>query len=138
MRPYLGKLMLPDEWMKYSTGKLGELVFKTYFEGRFEGEQLFKQSLDRDYDGIDFADEKGYRYQVKATKAQTYTFNSPLEALSGHLTCDYYVMIQIRDKIAYVESMYTREDILMKAKSSWKDEKTCFIYCKDLLQQKLF
>lgn len=124
--------------MKFDTGPLGEYMFHHWFENNYQGEKLFKQKADRDFEGIDFSCEKGYKYQVKATKHRSYTFNVPLESLSEHLSCDLYVMIQLRDEYAYIESIYQKDEVLKLAKQSFKAENECFIYSKDLQQNQLF
>ena len=139
MRLYKAKIELKSERIKnQETGKLGEELFNYWFHRNYQGEKLFKQKADRDYQGIDFADEKGYTYQVKATRCRSFTFNCCLDDLTEHLRSDLYVFIQITDKVAYIESIYNREEILNLAKQSFKDERTCFVYARDLLQQKLF
>ena len=112
-------------------------IFELWFTNNFQGENIFKQLADREYQQIDFADEKGYTYQVKATKYRTYTFNCNLEDLREHLNSDYYVFIQIKDKYAYIEYIYNKGEILEKANISFKSPTTCFIWANDLLQQKL-
>ena len=67
-RKYKAKILLGDKSLNQKTGQLGEAVFKYWFGNNFNDEVLHKQKADRDYQGIDFADEKGYSYQVKATK----------------------------------------------------------------------
>jgi hypothetical protein len=138
MRTYIARIEIPQEWYSYSTGKLGEKLFEKWFINNYQKEQIFKQSADRDYQGVDFADEKGITYQVKATAANSYTFHANLDNLYDHLTCDYYVCIQIRNEIAYIENIYTKEQILNLAKQSFKEKNQSFVYSKDLLQQKLF
>ena len=91
-----------------------------------------------DFKKIDFADSKGYTYQVKTTAAKTFTFNCDLEAVDEHLTSNKYVFIQLRDSYAYIEPIYEKEEIKTKLKRSFKEEHQCFIYCKDLLQRELF
>jgi len=120
-----------------STGLIGEKIFELWFTLNFQGEKIFKQLADRDYQQIDFADEKGFTYQVKATKHRTYTFNCCLDDLRDHLNSDYYVFIQIKDHYAYIESIYLKTDILDKASVSFKSPASCFIWANDLLQQKL-
>ena len=138
MRTYKAKIKMKDDWSNQNTGHLGEKIFADWFHRIYETEKLFKQSLDRDYEGIDFADEKGYTYQVKATRARSFTFNCYLDDLNEHLRADLYVFIQIYEKYAYIENLYSKEEILNLARQSFKEEKSCFVYAKDLLQQKLF
>ncbi len=138
MRTYKAKINIPEKWLKIETGILGEKIFDYWFNLNFQSEKLFKQNADRDYEGIDFADEKGYTYQVKATRARSFTFNCCLDDLKEHLNSNLYVFIQIHGEVSYVENIYTKEEILNLAKQSFKSEKQCFIYSKDLLQQKLF
>lgn len=138
MRKYIAKINIPQDWYQLDTGILGEKLFEHWFELNYQGEKIFQQSADRDYEGIDFADQKGFTYQVKSTRARSFTFNRCLDDLSDHLKATFYVFIQIHYKDAYIESIYTREEILNLAKQSFKSEKQCFVYSKDLQQQKLF
>lgn len=138
MRRYTAKINIPQEWYQLETGILGEVMFEHWFKLNYQGENIFKQKADRDYQGIDFADEKGFTYQVKCTRARSFTFNCCLDDLSLHLTASFYVFIQIHGKDAYIENIYTREEILNLAKQSFKSDKQCFVYSKDLQQQKLF
>lgn len=138
MRRYIAKINIPQEWCQLETGILGEVMFEHWFKLNYQGENIFKQKADRDYQGIDFADEKGFTYQVKCTRARSFTFNCCLDDLSHHLTASFYVFIQIQSKDAYIENIYTREEILNLAKQSFKSNKQCFVYSKDLQQQKLF
>jgi hypothetical protein len=137
MRTYLSRIKIPPEIAKESTGFIGEKIFELWFTLNYQGEKIFKQLADREYQQIDFADEKGYKYQVKATKYRSYTFNCCLEDLSDHLNSDYYVFIQIKDKHAYIESIYNKSEVLNKVSVSFKDQNTCFMWANDLLQQKL-
>ena len=138
MRTYKAKINIPENWLKIETGILGEKIFDYWFNLNFQGEKLFKQNADIDYEGSDLADEKGYTYQVQATRARSFTFNCCLDDLKEHLNSNLYVFIQIHDKVAYVENIYTKEEILNLAKQSFKSDKQSFIYSKDLLQQKLY
>jgi hypothetical protein len=137
MRTYQSRIKIPTEIENDSTGLIGEKIFELWFTLNFQGERIFKQLADREYQQVDFADEKGFSYQVKTTKHRTYTFNCCLEDLKEHLNSDYYVFIQIRDKYAYIETIYPKHVILDKASVSFKLPTTCFIWAKDLLQQKL-
>jgi hypothetical protein len=137
MRTYKSRIKIPMELENSSTGLIGEKIFELWFTLNFQGEKIFKQLADRDYQQIDFADEKGFTYQVKATKHRTYTFNCCLDDLRDHLNSDYYVFIQIKDNYAYIESIYLKTDILDKASVSFKSPSSCFIWANDLLQQKL-
>jgi len=137
MRTYLAKIRIPAELKNQSTGYMGEKIFELWFNSNYHGEGLFKQSADREYDKIDFADEKGYTYQVKCTKCKTYTFNCDLEDVLEHLRAELYVFIQISDKYAYIEPIYKLDEVLGKLKRSFKSEKQCYIYAKDLMQNKL-
>ena len=135
MRIYLAKIDIA-KIIKEDTGLIGEKVFEKWFKLNFNGEKIFKQLADRDYEHIDFADEKGYTYQVKATKGCSYTFNCQLEDVRDCLKADLYVFIQIKDNIAYIENLYDAEYVLSNMKASYKYN-NCFIYSKDLLQYKL-
>lgn len=136
MRRYVAKIDLTD-FNNRSTGELGELAFKSWFLKNFQGETIHDQSLDRDYMGIDFACNKGYTYQVKATSHRSYTFNCQLDNLSDHLRADFYVFIQIKNGFAYIEGVYDQEYVKSNIKESYKYKNT-FVYAKDLQQQKLF
>lgn len=136
MRNYLSKKSITN-YSNLPTGEIGEKVFKEWFLNNFQGEVIHKQNADRDYQGIDFACEKGYTYQVKATRAKSYTFNCVLANANDHLNADYYVFIQIRGEYAYFEKMYTKEEILSNLNPSYKDDNS-FVWAKDLLQHKVF
>lgn len=138
MRTYLARIIIPAELKNLSTGQLGEKLFEYWFSLNYQGEKLFKQALDRDYEKIDFADSKGYTYQIKATKQKTYTFNCNLDNLKEHLKSEVYVFIQIKDNVAYIEYMYDKNYIFTNIKQSFKEKNQTFIYAKDLLQQQLF
>jgi hypothetical protein len=137
MRTYLAKIRIPSEIRNESTGFIGEKIFELWYTFNFADEPLFHQSADRDFQKIDFADHKGLTYQVKATKAKTYTFNCDLERANEHLNSDLYVFIQLVDNYAYIEPICKKEEVLIKLKKSFKEEKSCFLYISDLLQQKL-
>lgn len=136
MRRYKAKIALTNEDMSLSTGALGEKIFSDWFTNNFQGEKIFKQKADRDYQKIDFADEKGYTYQVKATKKSTYTFNCHLETVREHLKSDVYVFIQIKDRIAYIEDLYSKDYVLKTIKESFQFNNT-FVWAKDLQQEQL-
>lgn len=138
MRKYLSRIVIPRGLIDLSTGELGEKLFEYWFTMMYQQEKIFKQKADRDYEKIDFADEKGYTYQIKATRQKTFTFNCKLENLSNHCNADYYVFIQIKENVAYIEHIHTKEYVLTNAKPSFKEEYQCFIYATDLLQQTLF
>ena len=138
MRTYLAKVRIPQEIINESTGLIGEKIFELWFKYNFADEPLFKQSADRDFQKIDFADHKGYTYQVKATKAKTYTFNCDLEHANEYLNSELYVFIQIDNNYAYIEPICKKEDVLIKLKKSFIEDKKCFLYIADLFQQKLF
>ena len=136
MRTYLGKRSI-NCYEGMTTGEIGEKVFFDWFNNCFQGDVIHHQRLDRDFQGIDFACDKGWTYQVKATKGKTFTFNSDIEELPSHLRSDWYVFIQIKDNYAYIEGLYDKEDILKRAKNSFKYD-NCFVWAKDLLQETLF
>ena len=75
MRKYIASIKIPDRFSTLNTGQLGELIFKQWFVQNFQGESIKKSSAEADYNGIDFSDEKGYTYQIKATRRKPYTFN---------------------------------------------------------------
>jgi hypothetical protein len=138
MRTYLAKIRIPEEIKNESTGLIGEKVFELWFKYNYADEPLFKQSADRDFQKIDFADHKGYTYQIKATRAKTYTFNCDLENAGEHLNSELYVFIQLEEDYAYIEPICKKEDVLIKLKKSFIEDKKCFLYISDLFQQKLF
>ena len=138
MRTYLAKVKIPSEIKKESTGSIGEKMFELWFKYNFADEPLFHQSADRDFQKIDFADHKGYTYQVKTTKAKTYTFNCDLERANEHLNSELYVFIQLQEDYAYIEPICKKEEVLIKLKKSFIEDKKCFLYITDLFQQKLF
>ena len=137
MRNYLAKIKIPVDLSNKSTGKIGEEMFNIWFNRNFEDEKVFDQLADRDYQQIDFACEKGITYQVKATRAKTYTFNQPIDTLLEHLNADRYVFIQIKDNYAYIENIYEKDYILNNIKKSFKESNQCFVYSKNLLQYKI-
>ena len=61
MKKYIAKQNI-EEFKELSTGEIGEKIFKKWFKNNFQNEIIFKQKADRDYEGIDFTDEKGYKY----------------------------------------------------------------------------
>jgi hypothetical protein len=138
MRTYLAKVKIPSEIKNESTGLIGEKIFELWFKYNYADEPLFKQSADRDFQKIDFADHKGYTYQVKATKAKTYTFNCDLETAGQYLNSELYVFIQLGEEYAYIEPICKKEEVLIKLKKSFIEDKKCFLYISDLFQQKLF
>jgi hypothetical protein len=138
MRRYIAKIKLDKDIKFLPTGQLGEKIFELWFNANYQDEQLFKQAIDRDYQKIDFADEKGFTYQVKTTRAKTYTFNCDLDNLKEHLRAEIYVFIQIDGDYAYIEPMYEKDYIFTNIKKSFKEDNQCFIYSIDLQQQKLF
>ena len=135
-RKYIAQIALKRESCNVSTGALGETIFKYWFGNNFNNEVLHKQKADMDYIGIDFVDNKGYKYQVKATRAKSYTFNCKKEEINKKLTADFYVFIQIRKHCAYIEGFYDKDYINSKIVNSFKNGNS-FIYAKDLQQQEL-
>lgn len=136
MRAYLARLDISDITQK-TTGEIGEIVFEKWFNNSYQGEQLHSQNLDRDYQGIDFACGKGFTYQVKATRNRTYTFNCVLDDAREHLKADVYVLVQVKDSIAYIEGMYSAEDLKPLLIKSYNNN-NCFLYAKNLLQTSLY
>lgn len=137
MRNYLAKIELTSTHKSMTSGAIAEDIFEQWFKSNFQGETLHKQMADRDYQGIDFADQKGITYQVKGSKGKTFTFNCCLNSLREHLKADKYVFIQITDKAAYIEFIYSAENILERAKSSFQYKNSCFVWAKDLNQYAL-
>lgn len=138
MRTYLAKIRIPKELENHTTGYIGEKIFELWFSLNYQGEQLFKQTADREFQKIDFADEKGFTYQVKTTAFKTYTFSCDLEDASEHLNSELYVFIQLKEKFAYIEYICKKSTVLDRLKKSFRDPNTCFLYAEDLLQEKLF
>lgn len=138
MRTYLAKIRIPEELKNHTTGYIGEEIFKLWFTLNYQGEDLFKQSADREFQKIDFADQKGYTYQVKTTAHKTFTFGCDLEDAGEHLKAEMYVFIQLKEKYAYIEFIYKKNQVLDKLKKSFRDPSTCFVYAEDLLQEKLY
>ena len=144
MRRYISRIRIPEDLrycskdpnQSYSVGYIGEQLFRVWFKHNFHDELLFKQKADRDYQQIDFADEKGYTYQVKTTTKKSYTFNCTSERIKGHLKADYYVFIQLRDEYAYIEPFKDEKEVLTKIRKSFYNE-TCYIKAKDLQQQEI-
>jgi len=137
MRTYLAKIRIPNDIANNSTGDIGEKIFHLWFSLTYQNENLFKQKADRDFAKIDFADEKGFTYQVKCTKHKTYTFNCALDKLYDHLKAELYVFIQIIDGYAYIEHLHDKAYCLNYAKSSFTNQDQTFIYAIDLQQQVL-
>lgn len=136
MRKYIAKIRIPENLDHQSVGYIGERIFKLWFNRVYNDEQLFKQKADREYEQIDFSDEKGYTYQVKTTSKKSYTFNCPLNKIDNHLNAYYYVFIQLKDNYAYIEPLLTREDILDNIKKSFIND-TCYVKARDLQQQEI-
>jgi len=137
MRTYLAKIKIPDNIKNESVGSIGEKVFEHWFKKNFNDEHLFKQKADRDYNKIDYADEKGYKYQVKATSKNSYTFNCSSEDILKHLTCDYYVLVQLKNEYAYIEKLKTKQYILDNIIQSFNYNNSSYIKPENLLQQVL-
>ena len=137
MRNYIARIIIKKDDLQLETGILGEKIFKHWFENNYQEEKIFKQKQDRDYEGIDFADEKGYTYQIKTTTKRSYTFNCDFKDVSEHLIADLYIFIQIKDNVAYIESINTKENIVSRMQESYKYGNS-FVYAEDLLQQKIF
>ena len=137
MRRYIARLKITDEQFKMSTGAIAESVFQQWFSNNFSEEVLHKQKADRDYQGIDFADEKGLTYQVKGSRGRTFTFNCSLENIPRHLRAKKYVFIQIKDKYAYIEIIRDTEEVLKDIKPSFQYKESCFVWAKDLQQYEL-
>lgn len=137
MRTYIAKIKLKPEEINASSGYIAEIAFERWFKNNYQGEAIYKQCADMDHKGIDFACEKGITYQVKGSVGKTFTFNCNLDDLREHLKASLYVCIQVKEKVAYIESIYSADDILALAKESYKFKGSCFIWAKDLKQYKL-
>jgi hypothetical protein len=136
MRKYIAKIKIPSDLINLSVGKIGEEIFERWFNSNFQDESIFKQKADRDYEKIDFACCKGFTYQVKTAKHNTYTFNCDLEDIREHLKANTYVFIQLINDYAYIEDFYNSEYVLNNIKKSYKYENS-FVWTKNLLQHDL-
>ncbi len=137
MRTYLAKIKIPDNLKKQSVGYIGEKVFEHWFKVNYNDEQLFKQKADRDYNKIDYADEKGFKYQVKTTSKKSYTFNCSTDKINNHLTSDYYIFIQLKNEYAYIENFRTKQYILDNIIQSFKYKNSSYVKPENLLQEVL-
>ncbi len=137
MRTYLAKIKIPDNLKKQSVGYIGEKVFEHWFKSNYNDEQLFKQKADRDYNKIDYADEKGFKYQVKTTSKKSYTFNCSTDKINNHLTSDYYIFIQLKNEYAYIENFRTKQYILDNIIQSFKYKNSSYVKPENLLQEVL-
>ena len=136
MRRYLAKQRIPEHLKTETVGAIGEKVFRIWFKHNYHDELLFKQKADREYQQIDFSDEKGYTYQVKTTSKKSYTFNCHFDKIKHHLNADYYVFIQLKEDYAYIEPIYDKEDILKNIKMSFINA-TSYVKAKDLQQEEI-
>tara|TARA_Y100000768_G_scaffold375014_1_gene345381 strand:- start:205 stop:627 length:423 start_codon:yes stop_codon:yes gene_type:complete len=136
MRRYIAKIRIPDNLDHQSVGYVGEQIFKLWFKRIYNDEQLFKQKADREYQQIDFSDEKGFTYQVKTTSKKSYTFNCNLNNLKKHLNADFYVFIQLQNNYAYIEPIKNKVDILNNIKKSFIND-TCYVKARDLQQREI-
>ena len=137
MRTYLAKIKIPDNLKKQSVGYIGEKVFEHWFKVNYNDEQLFKQKADRDYNKIDYADEKGFKYQVKTTSKKSYTFNCSTDKINNHLTSDYYIFVQLKNNYAYIENFRTKQYILDNIIQSFKYKNSSYVKPENLLQEVL-
>tara|TARA_R110000803_G_scaffold159557_1_gene223636 strand:+ start:81 stop:500 length:420 start_codon:yes stop_codon:yes gene_type:complete len=137
MRTYLAKIKIPDNLKKQSVGYIGEKVFEHWFKANYNDEQLFKQKADRDYNKIDYADEKGFKYQVKTTSKKSYTFNCSTDKINNHLTSDYYIFVQLKNNYAYIENFRTKQYILDNIIQSFKYKNSSYVKPENLLQEVL-
>ena len=142
-RNYKGRIRIPKEFNKYPTSKIGEKLFKMWFEKVYEDEKIILQKADRDLQGIDAVDEKGFTYQIKTTTKCSYTFNHPkedIENISKHLRAHFYVLIQLNPEdekdVAYIEGIYDAKEIKDRMKESYQYN-NCFIWKDDLKQYQL-
>jgi len=136
MRKYIAKIRIEEELKNQTVGYIGETLFRKWFRCNFQDEQLFKQKADRDYQKIDFADEKGYTYQVKTTSKKSYTFNCFIDNIDNNLKADYYIFIQLKKDYAYIEPFYNRENILDKIRKSFINDSS-YVKAIDLQQRQL-
>lgn len=54
MRRYIARIEIGSELNNLSTGAIGEAIFQAWFNNTFQGELLFKQKADRDYQKVDY------------------------------------------------------------------------------------
>ena len=137
MRTYLAKIKIPDNLKKQSVGYIGEKVFEHWFKVNYNDEQLFKQKADRDYNKIDYADEKGFKYQVKTTSKISYTFNCSTDKINNYLNRDYYIFVQLKNEYAYIENFRTKQYILDNIIQSFKYKNSSYVKPENLLQEVL-
>lgn len=137
MRTYLAKIKISDNLKKQSVGYIGEKVFEHWFKVNYNDEQLFKQKADRDYNKIDYADEKGFKYQVKTTSKKSYTFNCSTNKINNHLNSDYYIFVQLKNNYAYIENFRTKQYILDNIIQSFKYKNSSYVKPENLLQEVL-
>ena len=137
MRTYLAKIKIPNNLKKQSVGYIGEKVFEHWFKVNYNDEQLFKQKADRDYNKIDYADEKGFKYQVKTTSKKSYTFNCSTDKINNHLNSDYYIFVQLKNEYAYIENFRTKQYILDNIIQSFKYKNSSYVKPENLLQEVL-
>ena len=52
--------------------------------------------------------------------------------------CKTPYFIQLDEEYAYIEPICKKEEVLIKLKKSFIEDKKCFLYISDLFQQKLF
>ena len=135
MRKYIAKIKIEDEDLNAKTGFIGEKYFEIWFRSNFQGEQIFRQRADRDFAQIDFADEKGYTYQIKATRHRSFTFNCPRSKLGAHLKAEVFVFIQIKGEFLYIEPFYKAEYIKGFSLISKTDGNKSYVPAVDLQQQ---
>ena len=135
-RKYIAKIKIPSEIIKKSTGFIGESIFEYWFNQNYNGETLHKQAADRDYQKIDFADSKGYTYQVKATKSKSFTFNCNAENIGRHLNSNFYIFVQIKGEYAYIEEIKSKDYIANCIIKSYNaPAQSCFVYAEILNQE---
>ena len=137
MRTYLAKIKIPNNLKKQSVGYIGEKVFEHWFKVNYNDEQLFKQKADRDYNKIDYADEKGFKYQVKTTSKKSYTFNCSTDKINNYLNSDYYIFVQLKNEYAYIENFRTKQYILDNIIQSFKYKNSSYVKPENLLQEVL-
>tara|TARA_R110002020_G_scaffold470122_1_gene695651 strand:- start:460 stop:891 length:432 start_codon:yes stop_codon:yes gene_type:complete len=134
MRNYIAKLKISLDHKNLKVGTLGEIYFAKWFNANYQGESIFKQMADRDFQGIDFACQKGFTYQIKATDKKSFTFNSTIADAPNKLSATHYVFIQRHDDYLFIQGIYKKDQILTSLVPSKMNKKQSFCHAIDLLQ----
>ena len=130
MRDYIAAVKKPT--CTNNVGELGERAFVNWFESNYQDSAIHKQTTKNDYAGIDFICDKGLKYQVKATSAQTYTFNHSVEDAERKLVCDFYVFVEITPSYCYIVNVKTPKQVMSDLKKSIHYKNSSFIWKADI------